>query len=49
MKPQFNKSWLWISSIIIANILIFIYFSNKLGSYVSDNLIQNKEMLNSLK
>ena len=49
MKPQFNKSWFWISIIIIGNILIFIYFSNKLESYVSDTLIQNQEMLNSLK
>lgn len=38
MKPQFNKSWLIISIIIIANILIFVFLSNKLESYVVDTM-----------
>jgi len=48
MKPQFNKSWLWISVIIIANILIFVFLSNKLESYVIDSMVENQEMINSI-
>lgn len=40
MKPQFNKSWLWIALIIIANIVIFSFMSNKLESYMTDTLIE---------
>jgi len=48
MKPQFNKSWLWISVIIIGNILIFVFLSNKLESYVIDSMVENQEMINSI-
>lgn len=38
MKPQFNKTWLWISIIIIGNIVIFSFMSKKLESYVANNV-----------
>ena len=49
MKPQFNKSWLWISIIIIANILIFVFLSNKLESYVIDSMVENQEIINGIQ
>ena len=48
MKPQFNKTWLVISVIIIANILIFVFLSNKLESYVIDSMVENQEMINGI-
>lgn len=38
MKPQFNKTWLWISSIIILNVVIFYFMSQKLESFVAQNV-----------
>ena len=34
MKPQFNKSWLWIAIIIIGNITIFYFASKKLETFM---------------
>jgi len=48
MKPQFNKSWLIISIIIVVNILIFVFLSNKLESYVVDNMVAKQEMINGI-
>lgn len=39
MKPQFNKTWLIISAVIIINIFIFSFMSNKLESYVAGTLM----------
>ena len=41
MKPTFNKTWLIISLIIIGNIAIFYFMSQKLESYVADTMIEN--------
>lgn len=38
MESQFNKSWLWIAIIIIINIIIFMFLSKKLESYVIDTM-----------
>ena len=41
MKPQFNKTWLVISIIIIGNIAIFYFMSQRLESYVADSMIEH--------
>ncbi len=41
MKPQFNKTWLVISVVIIFNIVLFYFMSQKLESYVADTMIEN--------
>lgn len=47
MKPQFNKTWLWIAVIIIGNILIFSFLSKKLESYVAQSMEVQTGGLNS--
>ena len=42
MKPQFNKTWLWISLIIIFNIFVFYFMSERLESYVAQNVANSK-------
>lgn len=37
MKPTFNTTWLWIAIIIIGNIFIFYFVSQKLESFVLTN------------
>ena len=44
MKPQFNKTWLVISLVIIANITIFYFMSKRLESYVADTMIEHTEI-----
>lgn len=44
MKPQFNKTWLVISLVIICNITIFYFMSQKLESYVTDSMIEHTEI-----
>jgi len=44
MKPQFNKTWLVISLVIIGNIAIFYFMSQKLESFVSDSMIEHTEI-----
>ena len=34
MKPEFNKTWLIIATIIIGNIMVFSFLSKKLENYV---------------
>ena len=41
MKPNFGKYWIFISVAIIANILIFIFLSKKLESYVIDSVVED--------
>lgn len=48
MKNHFNRTWLIISIIIIGNILIFVFLSNKLESYVIDSMVENQEMINGI-
>lgn len=38
MKTQFNKTWFLISLVIIGNIVIFYFMSQKLESYVVDTM-----------
>ncbi len=38
MKPQFNKTWLLVVLVIIANIIIFKFMSKKLESFVENNV-----------
>jgi hypothetical protein len=47
---KFNKYWIIIAGITILNIFIFVFFSNKLESYVTDSMIDdgNKKLLDSL-
>lgn len=42
MNFTFNKYWLFIAICIIGNILIFTFLSNKLESYVSENITEKK-------
>lgn len=44
MKPQFNKTWLIIAVIIIGNILIFHFMSQRLESYVADTMIEKDSL-----
>lgn len=44
MKPQFNKTWLVIALIIIGNVTIFYFMSQKLESYVADTMIEHTEI-----
>lgn len=44
MKPQFNKTWLVIALVIIGNITLFYFMSQKLESYVADTLIEKNEI-----
>jgi len=48
---QFNKYWIIVAGVTIANIFIFVFFSNKLESYVTDIMIDegNQQLINSLK
>jgi hypothetical protein len=48
---KFNKYWIIVAGITIANIFIFVFFSNKLESYVTDSMVDesNQQLLNSLK
>jgi len=47
---KFNKYWIIVSAITLANIFIFAFFSNKLESYVTDSTIdKNQKLLESLK
>lgn len=48
MKPKFNKTWLWISLIIIANIVIFSFLSKRLESYISTST-ENQGTLDGVK
>jgi len=48
MKSHFNRTWLIISFIIIGNILIFVFLSNKLEGYVIDSMVENQEMINGI-
>lgn len=41
MKHNFGKYWIFISGIIIANIIIFVFLSNKLETYVADNMTES--------
>lgn len=46
----FNKYWIIVAGITIANILIFAFFSNKLESYMTDTTVDsNQKLLESLK
>lgn len=46
----FNKYWIIVAIITIANILIFVFFSNKLESYVTDTTVdENQKLLEALK
>ena len=49
MKTKFNRTWLLISLIIIANILVFVDLSKKLETYVADNMIENQEKTLNMK
>ncbi|MFA6515263.1 MAG: hypothetical protein WCT42_03310 [Candidatus Paceibacterota bacterium] len=42
MKPTFNKYWILISLIVIMNILVFVFLSKKLESYVADRMIEDQ-------
>jgi hypothetical protein len=44
MKPQFNKTWLIIALVIIGNIALFYFMSQKLESYVADSMIEHNEL-----
>jgi len=47
---KFNKYWILVAGITIANIFIFVYLSNKLESYVTNSIIdENKSFLSDLK
>lgn len=48
---KFNKYWIIVAGVTIVNIFIFVFFSNKLENYVTDNMIDegNQQLLNSLK
>lgn len=39
MKPQFNKTWLLIVLVIIGNIAIFYFMSQKLENFVTEKVI----------
>ena len=43
MKPQFNRTWLLITLVIIVNIIIFNFMSKKLESYVVDTMVGQTE------
>lgn len=46
----FNKYWIIVAVITIANILIFVFFSNKLESFVTDTKIEDdQKILEALK
>lgn len=46
----FNKYWIIVAVITISNILIFVFFSNKLESYMTDIKIDdNQKLLETLK
>ena len=38
MKPNFGKYWIFISGAIIVNIIIFVFLSNRLETYVVDSM-----------
>jgi len=42
MKLSFNKYWIFIALCIIGNIIIFVFMSDNLESYVTDTLIENQ-------
>lgn len=42
MKPQFNKTWLIITLIIVGNIIIFNAMSKKLESVVFNKMVDSK-------
>ncbi|KKP91434.1 MAG: hypothetical protein US04_C0001G0470 [Candidatus Nomurabacteria bacterium GW2011_GWD2_36_14] len=42
MKPQFNKTWLLITLVIIVNIIIFNFMSKKLESVVINQITDTK-------
>lgn len=44
MKSNFNKYWIIIAFVIIINILIFTFLSNRLESFVADKMIENQEI-----
>jgi hypothetical protein len=44
MKPEFNKTWLWIAIIIVGNIVIFFFLSKKLEIYVENNMARQTAM-----
>jgi len=46
---QLNKYWIIVSLVTIFTIFIFVHFSNKLESYVTDSLIENQEVSHGLK
>ena len=41
MKPEFNKTWLWIAIIIIFNITVFYFMSSKLEKYVAEKVAKD--------
>lgn len=44
MKPQFNKTWLVIAIVIIGNIGLFYFMSQRLESYVADSMIEHTQI-----
>jgi hypothetical protein len=48
MKPSFNKYWMIIALVTVANILIFEFMSKHLEGYVADSIVQSS-MESSLK
>ncbi len=46
MKPQFNKTWLIVSVMIIFNIVVFSFMSKKLESYVVDSMASSNSVNN---
>jgi len=46
---QFNKYWMIVSLVTIITIFIFVDFSKKLESYVTDSLIEEQGAVPGLK
>jgi hypothetical protein len=47
MKLTFNKYWIFIAIAIIVNILIFIFLSKRLESYVYNDITAKQDMINN--
>lgn len=48
MNLTFNKYWIFVSICIIMNILIFIFMSNKLESYVIGSIAIKQNITNGI-
>ncbi len=43
MKVTFDRYWVLVSIIIIMNIVLFVYLSEKLENYIDDVIVLNQK------